>query len=25
VASSYGPVYAVISEAGRSLYIADGV
>ncbi len=25
VASSYGPVYAVISDAGRSLYIADGV
>ena len=24
-ASSYGPVYAVISDAGRSLYIADGV
>jgi arylsulfatase A-like enzyme len=23
--SSYGPVYAVISDAGRSLYIADGV
>jgi len=25
VTSSYGPVYAVISDRGRSLYIADGV
>jgi arylsulfatase A-like enzyme len=25
LASSYGPVYAILSDRGRSLYIADGV